>query len=222
MSTTIEEKPMRLPKWLRRPIQTDKAYSETHNAMKKNGLHTVCEDAKCPNRHECWNSGTATVMILGNICTRDCRFCSIAYGKPVGLDLEEPQRVADVQARSRLFLKLARQAGLNTGLSNNTPVVPIIIGNSLHALQLSHQLFERGINVQPILYPAVEESAARLRFFITTCHSEQQITDTVVAVAEELEKIDPSYLSPGPQLGQPVDSEVGESTDAAQADSAAS
>jgi 7-keto-8-aminopelargonate synthetase-like enzyme len=135
---------------------------------------------------------------------------------------EEPHRVETLQARSRLFLKEARRVGLNTGMSNNTPVVPIIIGNSLHALQLSHQLFERGINVQPILYPAVEESAARLRFFITTCHSEQQITDTVVAVAEELEKIDPSYLSPGPQLGQPVDSEVGESTDAAQADSAAS
>jgi 8-amino-7-oxononanoate synthase/acyl carrier protein len=107
---------------------------------------------------------------------------------------EEPQRVADVQARSRLFLRLARQAGLNTGLSNNTPVVPIITGNSLHALQLSHQLFERDINVQPILYPAVEESAARLRFFITSCHSEQQIIDTVAAVAEELEKIDPAYI----------------------------
>ena len=135
---------------------------------------------------------------------------------------EEPHRVETLQARSRLFLKEARRVGLNTGMSNNTPVVPIIIGNSLHALQLSHQLFERGINVQPILYPAVEESAARLRFFITTCHSEQQITDTVAAVAEELEKIDPSYLSPGSQLGQPVDSEVGESTSAAQADSTAS
>ena len=107
---------------------------------------------------------------------------------------EEPQWVADVQARSRLFLKQARQAGLNTGLSNNTPVVPIIIGNSLHALQLSHQLFERAINVQPILYPAVEESAARLRFFITSCHTEQQIIDTVAAVAEELAKIDPAYI----------------------------
>jgi 7-keto-8-aminopelargonate synthetase-like enzyme len=107
---------------------------------------------------------------------------------------EEPQRVADVQARSRLFLKLAREAGLNTGLSNNTPVVPIITGTSLHALQLSHQLFERDINVQPILYPAVEESAVRLRFFITSCHSERQIIDTVAAIAQELEKIDPAYI----------------------------
>ena len=94
MDSVEQVRPTRLPEWLRRPIQTDKAYSETHQALKKNGLHTVCEDAKCPNRHECWNHGTATIMILGNICTRACRFCSIASGKPIGLDLEEPARVA--------------------------------------------------------------------------------------------------------------------------------
>ena len=53
----VPVRPLRLPDWLRRPIQTDKSYSETHHALKKNGLHTVCEDAKCPNRHECWNHG---------------------------------------------------------------------------------------------------------------------------------------------------------------------
>ncbi len=88
-------KPGRLPPWLRRPIQTDADYSEVHNTLKKCGVHTVCEDAKCPNRHECWNHGTATFMILGNICTRDCRFCNVATGRPVGLDLDEPLRVAD-------------------------------------------------------------------------------------------------------------------------------
>jgi len=97
-----QEKPARLPKWLRRPIQTDADYAETHSALKKNGLNTVCEDAKCPNRHECWNHGTATVMILGNICTRDCRFCSIAFGKPDSLDLEEPERVADAVEKMNL------------------------------------------------------------------------------------------------------------------------
>ncbi len=115
---------------------------------------------------------------------------------------EEPERVARVQARSKQFLRLARQRGLNTGLSNNTPVVPIIVGNSLHALKLSRRLFERGINVQPILYPAVEEEAARLRFFITACHSEMQIVQTVNAVAEELGAIDSKHLSP-PQDPEP-------------------
>ncbi len=106
----------------------------------------------------------------------------------------EPERVGVLQQRSKLFLDEAKKAGLNTGLGNNTPVVPVIIGNSVQALQLSHQLFECGINVQPILYPAVEESATRLRFFITSCHSEQQIVDTVRIVAEEVTKIDPGLL----------------------------
>ena len=77
-------------------------------------------------------------------------------------------------------------------MSNNTPVVPVIIGNSLHALQLSQALFERGINVQPILYPAVEEKAARLRFFITSCHTPEQIRTTVDATAEEPRRSTPS------------------------------
>ena len=102
MSTVCDEKPTRLPKWLRRPIQTDEAYAEVQELLKKNGLNTVCEDAKCPNRHECWNHGTATVMILGNICTRDCRFCSVAFGKPDALDLEEPERVADAVKKMNL------------------------------------------------------------------------------------------------------------------------
>ena len=94
-----------------------------------------------------------------------------------------------------MFLQLARQHGPEHGLSNNTPIVPVIIGNSLHALRLSRQLFERGINVQPILYPAVEEQAARLRFFISCCHSEEQIQQAVAATAEELRQINPAYFA---------------------------
>lgn len=109
---------------------------------------------------------------------------------------KEPQRMVRLAANSSLFLRLAKEAGLNTGLSNNTPVIPIIIGNSLDALRASRQMFERGINVQPILYPAVEEKAARLRFFITSAHSTEQIEFTVAALAEELAKIDPRYINP--------------------------
>ncbi len=107
----------------------------------------------------------------------------------------EPQRVARLRERSELFLNLARQRGLNTGMSHGSPIVPVILGNSLDSLRLSQALFDRGINVQPILYPAVEERAARLRFFITSTHTDRQIRDTVDAVAEELEKIDPRYLA---------------------------
>lgn len=110
----------------------------------------------------------------------------------IRLLVKEPERVARVQANSQLFLQLAKQRGLNTGLSNSTPVIPVIVGNSLHSLQLSRRLFELGINVQPILYPAVEEKAARLRFFITAVHTDAQIRRTVEAVADELARIDPN------------------------------
>ena len=107
---------------------------------------------------------------------------------------EEPQRAVDCRARARLFLQRAKEHGLNTGLSDGSPVVPVIIGNSMNALELSQRLFARGINVQPILYPAVEDSASRLRFFITSRHSEKQIRDTVDAVAEELRDLAPGYF----------------------------
>jgi 7-keto-8-aminopelargonate synthetase-like enzyme len=73
----------------------------------------------------------------------------------------------------------------------------VILGNSMHALMLSRALYERGFNVQPILYPAVEEEKARLRFFITAAHTEDQIRSTVAAVAEEIAKIDPKYVQNG-------------------------
>ncbi|MCA9215062.1 MAG: aminotransferase class I/II-fold pyridoxal phosphate-dependent enzyme, partial [Planctomycetales bacterium] len=102
---------------------------------------------------------------------------------------DEPERARTCISRAKLFLELAKERGLSTGNSKDTPVVPVITGNSLVALQLSSRLFDRGINVQPILYPAVEDSAARLRFFITSSHTEEQIRTTVDAVAEELQAI---------------------------------
>ncbi len=109
----------------------------------------------------------------------------------------DPGRVARLRDRAELFLTLARERGLNTGVSHGTPVIPIILGNSLDALRLGHAMFARGVNVQPILHPAVEEKAARLRFFVTAAHSEAQIRETVDALAEELEKINPKYLVQG-------------------------
>lgn len=109
----------------------------------------------------------------------------------------EPERVERLRHNAALFLRLARQAELNTGLSHNTPIVPIITGNSLIALKLSQNLFERGINVQPIIYPAVEESAARLRFFLTSMHSEDQIRHSAEVLAEEWQRIMPAtHISP--------------------------
>ncbi len=112
----------------------------------------------------------------------------------------EPERLVALQQRSAQFVKLARERGLNIGMSEGTPIVPIILGNSLDCLRLSQALFDRGINVQPILHPAVEEKASRLRFFITSKHTEKQIRDTVNAVAEELKRIGPQYFKPRGEL----------------------
>ena len=98
----------------------------------------------------------------------------------------EPWRVTRLRERSELFLKLTADANLNTGTSGDTPVIPIIVGSSARAIHVSHALLERGINAQPILFPAVRENAARVRFFITAEHSEDQIVQAVSAVAEVL------------------------------------
>ena len=96
----------------------------------------------------------------------------------------EPWRVTRLRERSELFLKLAADCDLDTGESSDTPVIPIIVGSSSRAILVSQRLLERGINARPILYPAVRETAARVRFFITSEHSEEQIVQAVEAVAD--------------------------------------
>ena len=98
----LRPKAQRLPKWLRRPIATDESYSEVSKLLERLQLNTVCASAKCPNRHECWNSGTATIMILGNTCTRGCRFCNVTTGKPEPVDPGEPARVAEAVKQLQL------------------------------------------------------------------------------------------------------------------------
>ena len=92
----------RKPDWLRAKLPTSQEYKKVREIVDTNGLHTVCKSAQCPNMGECWSRGTATVMILGNICTRSCRFCAIQTGRPTELDLGEPARVAESIARMNL------------------------------------------------------------------------------------------------------------------------
>lgn len=100
----------------------------------------------------------------------------------------EPERVAELQARSRLFLTLAQESGLNTGASQDSPIVPIIVGPTEKAVQLSQTLFQQGINAQPMVYPSVSHHAARVRFFITALHTPEQIRETVQVLKDELGK----------------------------------
>jgi len=85
----------RKPDWLRVKLPTGKEYAQVREIVSKHKLHTICESGNCPNMGECWGAGTATFMILGNICTRSCGFCNVATGKPLAADLQEPERVAE-------------------------------------------------------------------------------------------------------------------------------
>lgn len=94
MATEIKELPKR-PDWLKVRIPTGPRYIELKTMMREKELHTVCEEARCPNIGECWGHGTATFMILGDVCTRACRYCAVTSGRPTTLDLTEPRRVAE-------------------------------------------------------------------------------------------------------------------------------
>jgi lipoic acid synthetase len=92
----------RKPSWLRAKLPSGPGYNAVRNLVEEHKLHTVCQSAQCPNLGECWSRGTATLMILGNICTRSCNFCAIQTGRPTELDLGEPARVAEAVATMNL------------------------------------------------------------------------------------------------------------------------
>ena len=92
----IEERELkRKPKWLSVQLPSGERYKHVKGLVEKYQLNTICQDGHCPNMGECWNEGTATFMILGNVCTRSCNFCAVATGRPPELDTKEPQRVAE-------------------------------------------------------------------------------------------------------------------------------
>jgi lipoic acid synthetase len=92
----------RHPEWLRVPMPGGDGYRDLHRMVKELGLHTVCQSASCPNIGECWNHRALTIMILGDICTRSCRFCDVATGRPLPVDEDEPRRVGQMLAALRL------------------------------------------------------------------------------------------------------------------------
>ena len=95
--SVIDEKTTRVkkPDWLRVKLPIGESYKHVRNLVDTHKLHTICESGNCPNMGECWGAGTATFMILGNVCTRSCGFCAVATGRPEPLDWDEPQRVAE-------------------------------------------------------------------------------------------------------------------------------
>lgn len=101
-TATEQARPSPRPDWLKVKLPTGETYFRLKSLIRSSGLHTVCESALCPNISDCWGHGTATFMILGEICTRSCAYCAVASGKPPLLDLEEPARVASAVASMKL------------------------------------------------------------------------------------------------------------------------
>ncbi len=107
----IDTTPLRRPEWIKVRAPSGETYQKLHQLMRTKELHTVCEEAMCPNMGECWGSGTATFLMLGDVCTRTCVFCDIKHGKPSPLDWLEPERVA--QAVRSMNLKHAVITSVN-------------------------------------------------------------------------------------------------------------
>ena len=102
--TTIQ-KNIKKPKWLKVKLPTGEAFKKVRGITKSHNLHTICQSGNCPNMGECWGAGTATFMILGNVCTRSCTFCAVATGRPPEYDDKEPMRVA--RAKKKMGVKHA-------------------------------------------------------------------------------------------------------------------
>jgi len=94
-SSVTTENPLKKPNWLRVKLPIGESYKHVRGLVDTHKLHTICESGNCPNMGECWGEGTATFMILGNVCTRSCGFCAVATGRPGSVDWDEPQRVAE-------------------------------------------------------------------------------------------------------------------------------
>jgi lipoic acid synthetase len=123
MNTT----PLRRPSWIRVRAPSGETYEWLQELMRKKTLHTVCEEAGCPNMGECWGSGTATFLVMGNVCTRTCGFCDIKHGKPTPLDWEEPEHVAQAVKAMQLKHAVITSVNRDERRDGGAPVFALVI-----------------------------------------------------------------------------------------------
>lgn len=181
---TRGEEPERRPRpdWLKVRVPLGERFSNLKNLVQAQNLHTVCEEARCPNMAECWNAGTATFMILGDICTRSCGFCAIKTGRPEGLDLDEPYRVAEAirvmavkhavitsvnrdelpDGGAGVFAETIRQARLTSPSLKIEVLIPDFRGVwwALDSVVSAHpDILNHNVETVPRLYPLVRPQA---------------------------------------------------------------
>jgi lipoyl synthase len=177
------DKPLRKPDWIRIKLPTGGTVAQLKAKLRKHHLHTVCEEASCPNLNECFSCGTATFMIMGDICTRRCPFCDVAHGRPAPLDTEEPlnlaKTIAEQQLRYVVITSVDRDDLRDGGaghfvaciqavreLSPQTRIeilVPDFRGRMEIALKILHDsppdVFNHNLETVPRLYKAVRPGA---------------------------------------------------------------
>ncbi len=170
---------LRKPIWLKARIPSGPEYAALRENVRSHNLHTVCESASCPNLGECWSEGTATVMILGNTCTRGCKFCDVPKGRPDGLDGEEPERVAKsvrlMNLKYVVITSVARddlpdggaeiwhETILRTRLENPGTRVEILIPDMQGRLDLVDRILDAGPDVLNHNFETVERLQRKVR-----------------------------------------------------------
>jgi lipoic acid synthetase len=170
---------LRKPHWLKAKIPSGPEYAALRDNVRSHDLHTVCESASGPNLGECWSAGTATVMILGNTCTRGCRFCDVPKGRPDGIDGEEPERVAEsvrlMDLKYVVITSVARddlpdggaeiwhETVLRTRLENPNTRVEILIPDMQGRMDLVDRILDAGPDVLNHNFETVERLQRHLR-----------------------------------------------------------
>ena len=133
-TSDLDPKPLRRPDWIKVRAPSGETYDQLQELMRRTSLHTVCEEAGCPNMGECWGSGTATFLMLGDICTRSCRFCDVKHGRPEPLDWEEPERVAQAVKAMDLRHAVITSVNRDEREDGGAPIFAAVI-RRIHELQ---------------------------------------------------------------------------------------
>jgi len=123
----INTNPLRRPEWIKVKPPTGETYKNLHSLMRSKSLFTVCEEAMCPNMGECWGSGTATFLMLGDVCTRSCVFCDIKHGNPITIDWDEPARVAEAVRSMNLKHTVITSVNRDNRRDGGAPIFAMVI-----------------------------------------------------------------------------------------------
>ena len=153
------QKPRRRPEWIRVRVPSGESYQNLKHLMRSKQLHTVCEEARCPNIGECWGAGTATFLIMGDTCTRSCGFCDIKTGRPAPLDWNEPERVAQAVKAMNLRHVVITSVNRDEREDGGAPIFALVI-QRIRELQ-------PGCTIE-VLIPDFKGSAAALKIVMDT------------------------------------------------------